>query len=159
MIVIREKKYVNINNVAKKRKPLISAKLCSILRWIYAVSVFRPFLLLREKICKFSPAFLYVHIRTNQTVTYWTKAFRKKFLVKGYSSILKYRHYRSYTKFYLYTTVYLVRIWTYKHADEKAYIFSRRSKNVKKRTKNGYCVNSPLTLTNHANLVILSLDS
>ena len=36
--------------------------------------------------------------------------------------------------FYLYTTVYLVRIWTYKNADEKAHTFSR-SKNVKKRTK------------------------
>ena len=28
-----------------------------------------------------------------------------------------------------------MRIWTYKNADEKAYTFSRRSKNVKKRTK------------------------
>ena len=32
-------------------------------------------------------------------------------------------------------TVWLVRIWTYKNADEKAHIFSRRSKNVKKRMK------------------------
>ena len=40
-------------------------------------------------------------------------------------------------------TVWLVRIWTYKNADEKAHTFSR-SKTVKKRTKNGYCVNSPL---------------
>ena len=31
-------------------------------------------------------------------------------------------------------TVWLVRIWTYKNADEKAHTFSR-SKNVKKRTK------------------------
>ena len=38
-----------------------------------------------------------------------------------------------------------MRIWTYKNADEnKAHIFSWRSKNVKKRTKNEYCVNSPL---------------
>ena len=28
-----------------------------------------------------------------------------------------------------------MRIWTYKNADEKAHTFSRRSKNVKKRTK------------------------
>ena len=41
-------------------------------------------------------------------------------------------------------TVWLVRIWTHKNADEKAHTLSRRSKNVKKRTKNGYCVNSPL---------------
>ena len=32
---------------------------------------------------------------------------------------------------YLYTTVYLLRIWTYKIADEKVHTFSR-SKNVKK---------------------------
>ena len=32
-------------------------------------------------------------------------------------------------------TVWLVRIWTYKNADEKAHTLSRRSKNVKKRTK------------------------
>ena len=34
-----------------------------------------------------------------------------------------------------YVTVWLVRIWTYKNADETAHTFSRRSKNVKKRTK------------------------
>ena len=28
----------------------------------------------------FSSAFLYVHIRNNQIVTYWTKVFQKKFL-------------------------------------------------------------------------------
>ena len=61
--------------------------------------VFFTFLLLREKVCDFSSAFLYVHIRTNQTVTYWTKVFRKHFFVKTYSSVLKYRSYRSYTKF------------------------------------------------------------
>ena len=37
--------------------------------------------------------------------------------------------------FVQYVTVWLVRIWTYKNADEKAHTFSRRSKNVKKRTK------------------------
>ena len=41
------------------------------------------FLLLREQVCPFSSAFLYVHIRTNQTVTYWTKVFRKNFLLRG----------------------------------------------------------------------------
>ena len=51
--------------------------------------------------------------------------------------------------FVQYVTVWLVRIWTHKNADEKAHTLSRRSKNVKKRTKrtkNGYCVNSPLAL-------------
>ena len=38
--------------------------------------------------------------------------------------------------FYRYITVYLVRIWTYKNADEKAHTFSRRSKNVKKTDEN-----------------------
>ena len=32
-------------------------------------------------------------------------------------------------------TVWLVRIWAHKNADEKAHTLSRRSKNVKKRTK------------------------
>ena len=41
---------------------------------------------------------LYAHIRSNQAVTNWTKAFQKKF-VKGFGPILKYRSYRSYTNF------------------------------------------------------------
>ena len=44
------------------------------------LSVFFTFLLLREQICPFSSAILYVHIRTNQTVTYWTKVVQKLFL-------------------------------------------------------------------------------
>ena len=42
-----------------------------------------------------------------------------------------------------------MRIWTHKNLDEKSHTFSRRSKSVKngqKRTKNGYCVNSPLLI-------------
>ena len=39
------------------------------------------------------------------------------------------------TTFVQYVTVWLVRIWTYKNADEKGHTCSRRSKNVKKRTK------------------------
>ena len=61
---------------------------------------FFTFLLLFEKVCAFSSAFLYVHIRTNQTVTFWTKVSRKNFFVKGYRCILKYRSYRLYTKFW-----------------------------------------------------------
>ena len=34
-------------------------------------------------------------------------------------------------------TVYLVRIWTNKNADEKAHTFLRRSKNVKKMDESG----------------------
>ena len=43
--------------------------------------------------------------------------------------------------FVQFVTAWLVRIWTYKNADEKSHTFSRRSKNAKKngpkRTKNG----------------------
>ena len=48
--------------------------------------------------------------------------------------------------FVQYVTVWLVRIWISKNADEKAYTFSRRGKKRRKRTKNGYryCVSSPL---------------
>ena len=69
------------------------------IRFSYVFVRFFTFLLLLYKVCAFSSAFLCVHIRTNQTVTYWTKVFRKNFFVKGYISISKYRSYRSYTKF------------------------------------------------------------
>ena len=52
---------------------------------------------LHEKVCSFSSAFSYVHIRTNQTVTGWTKVFRKIVFVNRYSSVLKYRSRRLYT--------------------------------------------------------------
>ena len=81
------------------------------------------------------------------------KSFPKKFFLgKGKLyfeiSLVSFIHKIFEQTFYLYTTVYLVRIWTYKNADKKAHTFSRRSKNVKKngrkRTKKGYCENSPL---------------
>ena len=40
---------------------------------------FFTFLLLHEKVCAILSAFLYAHIRTNQTVAYWTKVFQKTF--------------------------------------------------------------------------------
>ena len=99
-----------------------------------------PFLLFREKVYAFSSTFLYVHIRTNQTVTYRTKVFQKKIFCKGvqlYFEILIllfiqkiFEHTRN---FYLYVTVHLVRIWTYKNADEKAHTFSKRNKHKKKK--------------------------
>ena len=72
---------------------------------------FCTFFFSRKK-CSFSSAFLYVHIRTNQTITYWTKIFQKTIFVKGYSSILKHCSHRSYTKFWgksfinIYTGIY-----------------------------------------------------
>ena len=100
---------------------------------------FFTFLLLLDKVCAFSSLILCVHIRTNQTVTYWTKVFRKIFLLRGtalFRNIAHIVHTQNFEQnFYLYNiTVYLVRIWTYKNADAKAHTFSR-SKNVKKRTK------------------------
>ena len=65
------------------------------------VSVCRPFFYVFASLRK-RVRFLirnFVHIRTNQTFICRTKVFRKKFFVKGYRSILKYRFYRSYTKF------------------------------------------------------------
>ena len=92
---------------------------------------FRPFLLLLDTVCAFSSAFLCAHIRTNQTVTYWTKVFQLYFKI----SLLSFIHKIFQQNFYLFMTVYLVRIWTNKNANKKAHTFSRRSKNVKKRTK------------------------
>ena len=110
------------------------------IRFSYVFVRFFTFLPLLDKVCAFSSAFLCVHIRTNQTVTYWTKVFRKNFFVKGYKlyfeiSLLSFIHKIFEQNFYLYITVYLVRIWTFKNADEKAHTLSRRGKNVKKRTK------------------------
>ena len=107
----------------------------------YVFVCFFTFLLLLDKVCAFSSAFLCVHIRTNQTVSHiLDKSFPKKFFCKGVQlyfeiSLLSFIHKIFEQNFYLYITVYLVRIWTYKNADEKAHTLSRRSKNVKKRTK------------------------
>ena len=45
------------------------------IRFSYVFVRFFTFLLLLDKECAFSSAFLCVHIRTNQRVTYWTKVF------------------------------------------------------------------------------------
>ena len=63
------------------------------------------------------------------------KIFCKGVLLYFEISFLSFIHKIFEQNFYLYITVYLVRIWTNKNADEKAHAFSRRSKNVKKRTK------------------------
>ena len=68
------------------------------------------------------------------------KSFPKKFFCKGVQpyfeiSLLSFIPKIFEQNFYLYITVYVVRIWTHKNADEKAHTLSSRSKNVKKRTK------------------------
>ena len=73
--------------------------------------------------------------------------FSEKFFCNGYFeiSLLSFLL-KTFEQNFVYTVyLYLVRIWTYKNADETAHTFSR-SKNVKKRRKNAYCVNSPQVL-------------
>ena len=50
-------------------------------------------------------------------------------------SLLSFTHKIFEQNFCYYVTVYLVRIWSNKNADKNANTFSRKSKNVKKRTK------------------------
>ena len=69
-----------------------------------------------------------VHIRTNQTVTYWTKVpppnfflLRGTALFRNIALIVMHKIFEQ--NFYRYVTDYLVQTWTYKNADEKAHIF------------------------------------
>ena len=49
-------------------------------------------------------------------------------------------HYKNFWKIFVqYVTVWFVRIWIYKNADEKQHSFHGK-KNVHMRRKNGYCV-------------------
>ena len=88
------------------QKTVLSATNLQKKRWVYAVSVFYPllsdfirFFFSMKKVCFVWSAFLYVYIGINQIVTCWTKVFRKKILLRECSHVLKYRSYRSYTKF------------------------------------------------------------
>ena len=75
-------------------------------------------------------------------VSSYHKSFPKKIfckMVQPYFEILllSFIHKIFEQNFCQYTTVYLVRKWTYKNANEKAHTFSPRSKNVKKKNKRG----------------------
>ena len=121
---------------------------------------FRPFFFRfwfsLTKSALFHPHF-YVSISALIRQSHTGQKFSEKNSCKGVQlyfeiSLLSFIHKNFEQNFYLYIIVYLVRIWTYKNADEKAHTFSRRSKNVKngrKRTKNGYCVNSGSTTFLH----------
>ena len=141
---VSESKVAEVRNGPKVTHTVSSLKSFKVnlhsFRFSFVFIRFFTFLLLLDKVCAFSSAFLCVHVRTNQTVTCWTKVFRKKFFCKGVQlyfeiSLLSFIHKIFGQNFYPYITIYLVRIWTYKNADEKAHTFSRRSKNVKKWTK------------------------
>ena len=71
------KNFENINSLIEVKVDLHS--ICVLSAFVH----FFTFLLLCEQVCPFSSAFLYVHIRTNQTVMYWTKVFQKSFLQRG----------------------------------------------------------------------------
>ena len=113
------------------------------------LSVFLRFCFSVKKYGLFHPNF-YKSISALITVNYYVyiKNFVRKFCVWTIRAIFQNRAVSLYKKFFWktfvqYVTDWLVWIWTYKNADEKAHTFSRRSKNVQKLTKNGYCLNSP----------------
>ena len=115
------------------------------IRFLSVFVRFFTFLLFHKKVCNFSSAFIYVSIRANQIVTYWTRVSEKKIFCKEILqlyfeiSLLPFIYKIFEQNFYQYITIYFVRIWTYKNADEKAHTFLWRSKNGQKSTKNGYC--------------------
>ena len=78
----------------------------------------------KKKYVLFLSVFLYFHIPSKQPVTYWTKFFEK------YNANL-------------YVAVYLTRTWTFKNADENAYILTCRSKNVKKDERHTNTMHNP----------------
>ena len=116
------------------------------LRWIYTVSVFRTFSSVFFRFCfslkkyaLFHPHF-YKSIYALRRLLYIDKNFVRKFCVWTIRAVFRNRAVPLYKKifrktFVQYVTVWLVRIWTHKNADEKAHTLSRRRKNVKKRTK------------------------
>ena len=114
-------------------------------------SVFLRFCFSLTKYALFHPHF-YKSISALSRLLYIDKNFVQKFCVWTIRAIFRNRAVYPFTKIFFrktfvqYVTVWLVRTWTHKHEDEKAHTLSRRNKNVKKRTKNGYCVKSPLNL-------------
>ena len=112
---------------------------------MYTVSVLRTFSSVFLRFCflkkhaLFHPHF-YVSISALTRQSHTGQKFFEKFFCKEVQlyfeiSLVSFIRKIFEQNFYLYITAYLVRIWTYKNADEKAHAFSRRSKNVKKRTK------------------------
>ena len=99
-------------------------------------SVFLRFCFSLKKYALFHPHF-YKYISTLSRLLYIDKNFVPKFCVWTIRAIFLNKAVTLgkksfWTTFVQYVTVWLVRIWTYKIADEKGHICSRRSKNVKK---------------------------
>ena len=109
------------------------------IRFSYVFVRFFTFLLLLKKYALFHPHF-YKSISALSRLLHIDKNFVQKFWVWTIRAIFRNKTVPVYKKFFRktfvqYVTVRLVRIWTHKNADEKAHTLSRRSKNVKKRTK------------------------
>ena len=82
----------------------------------------------------------YLSISALSRLLYIYKNFAQKFCVKTMRAIFKNRAVLLYKNFFRnnfvqYLSVWLMRIWAYKNADEKEHIFSWRRKKVRKRTK------------------------
>ena len=107
--------------------------------YVFVRFVFLRFCFSLTKYALFHPHF-YVSISALTRQSHTGQKFSEKIFCKGVQlyfeiSLFSFIHKIFEQNFYLYITVYLVRIWTYKKGDEKAHTLSRRSKNVKKRTK------------------------
>ena len=103
---------------------------------IHFSSVFLRFCFSVNKYVLFHPHF-YMSISALTKLSHIGQKLSEKIFCKGAQpyfkiSLLSFMHKIFEQSFYQYITVYLVRIWTYKNADEKSHTFSRRCKNVKK---------------------------
>ena len=103
-------------------------------RWIYTVFAFRlrlhVFFSMKNYVV-FSSAFLYVHIALTK-LSHTGQKFSQSIFGKGVQLCFEISFFEQNFYLYSYVTIYLVRIWTYKNAEEKARTFSR-STNLKKK--------------------------
>ena len=103
-------------------------------------SVFSHFCFFLKKYALFHPHFYksIPHIPDSHILD---KCFPKKIFCEGVQlyfeiSLLSFIHKIFEQNFYLYTTIYLVRIWTHKNADEKAHYFLKQKQKRKKTDEN-----------------------
>ena len=110
------------------------------IRFLYVFVLFFTFLLLREKVCAFHPHF-YKSISALSRLLYVDKNFVQKFCVGTIRAIFRNKAVPLYKKFFRktfvqYVTVWFVRIWTYKNADEKSAYFVKEKQKRKKTDGN-----------------------
>ena len=131
----------NLKKVTKKEKQKILKENLHSIRFSYVFVLFLRFCFSLKKYALFHSHF-YKSIYALSRLLYIDKNFVQKFCVWTIRAIFRNRAVPLYKKFFSekfcpvgYVTGWLVRIWTHKNADEKAHTLSRRSKNVRKRTK------------------------